>query len=235
MVKRFLVVLALATAGCAHLLPVSGNGRFLQYSLNGLLYAQLDTSTPEACKREGNTERGPGVEAICSMESLEAMLPTSFTITNPLTGEKTKARTRTLKACELMRKQFGENKSLANYEVSGCAQIERTTDNKRYFQVIDTSEQGKGKATFQIDFFSSGQCIDMANATVFPPGSVLVVTCSDSSQMANLPFSSIIRNVSNEEKVVVRAMNINNCEGKRKLVSDILRRAGSSIEATECK
>ena len=118
--------------------------------------------------------------------------------------------------------------------LSGCAQIASTGDDKRYFQLIDNSEQGKGQANFQIDFFSAGQCREMAKAVVFPPSSVLVVKCSNSSQMSNLPFSSTIKNVASEEIVTVRAMNMNNCEGKKKLVSDIFNKAGISVEVSEC-
>lgn len=119
--------------------------------------------------------------------------------------------------------------------LSGCAQITSTADDKRYFQMIDNSEQGKGQANFQIDFFSAEQCREMANAVIFPPSSVLVVTCSNSSQMSNLPFSSTIKNVASGERVVVRAMNMNNCEGKKKLVSDIFKKDGSSVEVSECR
>lgn len=121
MLNRSLILFITILSGCAQLQPVGGSGRFLQYNTNGQIFMQFDTSSPDACKREGNAgEKNVGVEAICSTVSQEAILPSFFTITNPLTGEQTKARVRTPKACEIFRTQFSKVESLKNYDVSKC-------------------------------------------------------------------------------------------------------------------
>ena len=122
MAKQVLVVMAvLIGAGCAQLQPVGGNGRFLQSSISDQVFLQIDTSTSDACKREGNAgERHPSIVVTCAIFSQEAILPYTFNVKNQVTTEKMIVRARTLKGCEIFRKEFDKLNAQQIYEADAC-------------------------------------------------------------------------------------------------------------------
>ena len=122
MTKRIFVVLALAmVVGCAQLQPITGSGRFLQQSIRDQVFLQIDTASPEACRREGNAgERHPLITINCATVSQSEILPYIFNITNQVTGEKMIVRARTPKACEIFRKEFDKLNTQQIYEADEC-------------------------------------------------------------------------------------------------------------------
>ena len=122
MVKKICVVLALVMfLGCAQLQPIGGNGRFLQQSINGRIIAQIDTDSPEACKREGNSSAlYPRATLTCATFSQEAILPYAFAVTHKLTGERSIFRASTESACKAIRKEVDKLNDGQMYDVYGC-------------------------------------------------------------------------------------------------------------------
>ena len=97
--------------GCATIQPVTGNGRFLQLSQDGSVYAQGDIVSSENCRRYADAmNTNPDVKITCSAESLEASLPYSYISTDAVTGEESVFRTKTLKFCELVREDAEKDK-----------------------------------------------------------------------------------------------------------------------------
>ena len=122
MAQRFLLFLALLVAtGCAQLQPVGGNGKFLQSSIENQVFLQIDTPSVEACRREGNAgERHPNITMTCAAFSQAGILPYTFTATNQITTEKMIIRARTLKACEIFRKEFDKLNAQQIYVAEEC-------------------------------------------------------------------------------------------------------------------
>ena len=110
-----------ALAGCAALQKVSGDGRYLQFSVDGEVFAQADLPSSVACKRVGKSiETNGNFELKCSLDTSESSLPYSYTATNTYTNESQTARTRTLKACEQALKDAKNEDKKGVYEYTDC-------------------------------------------------------------------------------------------------------------------
>ena len=119
--------------------------------------------------------------------------------------------------------------------IAGCAQAPTIPLTGRFFQFVDTSEQGKGQAWLQIDLDSLEQCKTMAKGFVNSPESALIYRCSESSQADLLPYTFKITNVVTADEIVARATGPNYCKSQQRWIAERLKNSSPVVEVSECK
>ncbi len=120
--KLFFVPFLAMLSACATVQPLTGDGKYLQYEVDGVVIFQVDFNTPEVCRRNGESERNTNamLKMSCSTESLELSLPISFVATDTILGLKSTFHARTLEACRLAQDTVKANQKESRFELTEC-------------------------------------------------------------------------------------------------------------------
>ena len=119
MKQKFLLGCVTVTASiCAN--ANSSDARFLQMTMDDVVFVQVDTVSADACRTNLNQDTKGAFTIACAAETRESGLPFTFIGTNSKTGEVITYRTKTLKVCELFHNESIKDNPQFVFEFTEC-------------------------------------------------------------------------------------------------------------------